>query len=78
MNDLKRLTGLIGKEFNADDIICEMTDQEEPVLVDKVEGYTSHFEEYGECQLWEVGYNIEESDTYCVWVNQDGIIVEVK
>lgn len=78
MNDLKRLTGLIGKEFNVDDIICEMIDQEEPVMVSKVEGHTSNFEGHGECQLWEVSYDMEETDTCCVWVDQDNIIVEVK
>lgn len=77
MKDLERLQTLIGKEFDTDDIICEMIDEDEQVIVSKIEGYTSNFEEHGECQLYNVYYDYEDAIIYEVWVDYNNIIIYV-
>ena len=74
MNDLKELNKLVGEEFNADDVICAMTELDEPVIVDEVEGYTSNFEGYGECKLYNAYYDEAGSDMYEIWVNDNKIV----
>lgn len=76
-NDLERLQILVGMEFDEDEIICSMEDEEEPVIVNEIVGYTSNFEEDGICQLYNAYYNLEDAELYNVWVNEENIIVEV-
>ena len=72
-NDLMRLKSLIGREFNYDNIICEMIDEDEEVIIDDAKR-SSNFEEYGCCNLYLVYYNYPISKTYYVWVDDDNII----
>lgn len=72
-NDLMRLKSLIGREFNYDNIICEMIDEDKEVIIDDVKR-NSNFEEYGRCSLYLVYYNDPISKTYYVWVDDDNII----
>ena len=72
-NDLMSLKSLIGREFNDDNIICEMIDEDKEVIIDDVKR-NSNFEEYGCCNLYLVYYNSPISKTYYVWVDADNII----
>lgn len=77
--DMERLQNLVGKEFDRDDIICEMLEiPDEWVIIDEVEGCESTFEkEYGKCKLYNAYYSLEDATIHDIWVNTDNIIVKV-
>ena len=78
MNDFERLQTLIGREFNIDNIISEMLDQEYEIVINKVEGYTSNIEGSGKCQLYNVYYNDSEATIYDVWIDCNNIIAHIE
>lgn len=77
MNDFENLKTLEGKQFDYDDIICAMTDIDEEVIVSEIEGYTSNFEGYGICQLYNAYYNMENSIIYHIWVDKNNTIIYI-
>lgn len=70
------LKNLIGKGFDPEDIITELN-LDENVIINKVEGYTSNFDGYGQCELWEL--EIEDTEEYYkIFVDSNYIIAEVQ
>lgn len=73
MKDLERLEQLIGEEFEIDSIVGCFTDKDEYVMVDNT-NVKSNFDEYGSCTCWDVFYDVEDSENYHIWVDQNDII----
>ena len=73
---LKNLEELVNEEFNYDEVVC-CFEGDEQVVVSKVEGYTSNFEGFGMCQLYNVYYNTKEATVYDIWVDADDVIVAI-
>ena len=76
MNDLTNLKSLIGNVFDKDDIICNMSEENDVVIISNTY-ITSEFENYGICNLFNVYYDNLNSNIYNVWINNNNIIIEV-
>ena len=76
MNDLTNLKSLIGSVFDKDDIICNMSEENDVVIISNTY-ITSEFENYGICNLFNVYYDNLNSNIYNVWINNNNIIIDV-
>ena len=76
MNDLTNLKSLIGNVFDKDDIICNMSEENDVVIISNTY-ITSEFENYGICNLFNVYYDNLNSNIYNVWINNNNIIIDV-
>lgn len=73
-----RLSKLIGKEYNYEDIICAFAnDNDNKVFVDEDTHITSNFDGEGSCKLIEA-YKEDDNYMYDIYVNSDNVIVCVK
>ena len=68
MNDLERLQKLIGREFDADDIICEMYDEDEYVIINRSNNNGYDYIAY---------YDTLESSQYLFTIDENKIITDV-
>ena len=76
MNDLTNLKSLIGNVFDKDDIICNMSEENDVVIISNTY-ITSEFENYGICNLFNVYYDNLNLNIYNVWINNNNIIIDV-
>ena len=75
MNDYERLEKLIGKEFDPEEVMSCMYDFNEMIILSK-RNITSNIGEYGECKLYEVYYDTNDSLINEIWVDENNIIVK--
>lgn len=75
-NFLEELEKMIGKQFDEDDIIVTYETEEE-VIVSEIEGQESNFEGHGTCKCYNVYENIEGSEIFTLYVDEDNEIVSV-
>lgn len=74
---LKRLSKLIGSQFDEDDIITAFgTDNE--VIVNKVVGQESNFDGFGKCDCYNAYANIDNSTLFTIYVSNSNEIVYIK
>ena len=73
---LENLKEMIGKEVDANDIICCFEDTENEVIVDNTNVF-SNFEGYGKCECVDAYENTEESEIYHLYISEDNILVDI-
>lgn len=73
---LTNLNQLIGQQIDTDDIICCFPG-EERVIISEIEGATSNYDRYGECQLYNAYYDDVESTIFNLYVGDNSILVDV-
>ena len=76
MNDLTNLKSLIGSVFDKDDIICNMSEENDVVIISNTY-ITNNFENHGTCTLYNIYYDSPNSIIYNIWVNNNDIIIDV-
>lgn len=77
-NDLQNLMKLIGTEIDTQEVVTCMTEKDEYAYCEEVEGYTTHFDEWGTCQLYTAYYeNDERGEEFRIWVDDENIIREI-
>ena len=75
---LYRLSKLIDKEYNYEDIICAFAnDNDNKVFVNENTCITSHFNGKGNCKLIEA-YEEDDDYIYDIYVNSDNIIIHIE
>ena len=73
-----RLSKLIGKECDYEDIICAFAnDNDNEVFVNENTSITSHFDGEGNCKLIEA-YEEDDNYMYDIYVNSDNIIIHIE
>ena len=73
---LKNLKKLIGKEYNYNDVVCAFEDTED-IIVNYNTCTSIHFDGHGECKLILAYENTQNSIEFEIYVDNNGIIVEV-
>ena len=74
---LKNLKKLIGKEYNYNDVVCAFEDNTEDIIVNDNTCTTMNFDGHGECKLILAYENTQNSIEFEIYVDNNGIIVEV-
>ena len=74
---LKNLKKLIGEEYNYNDVVCAFEDNTEDIIVNDNTCTTMNFDEYGKCDLILAYENTQNSIEFEIYVDNNGIIVEV-
>ena len=73
---LKNLKKLIGEEYNYNDVVCAFEDTED-IIVNDSTCTSVHFDGHGECKLILAYENTEDSIEFEIYVDNNGVIVEV-
>ena len=74
---LKNLKKLIGEEYNYNDVVCAFEDNTEDIIVNDNTCTSIHFDGHGECKLILAYENTQNSIEFEIYVDNNGIIVEV-
>ena len=74
---LKNLKELIGEEYNYNDIVCAFEDNTEDIIVNDNTCTSIHFDGNGECKLILAYENTQNSIEFEIYVDNNGVIVEV-
>ena len=74
---LKRLEKMTGTDFNEDDIVIAFGSDEE-VIINEVQGQESNFEGHGLCKCYNAYENIDDSEVFTIYVDNNNVIADVR